>query len=110
MEATTSINKSNQRVLARLVWRQVKSYKKWLLLIFLAMMIATLMDIATPWPLKIIIDNVIDSQPLPSWLAWIKIFDSGNNKTSLAGAAAITLVVITVVGAMSGYLNSYLTE
>src|SRR3954454_1957464 len=103
MEARTPINKTNNRVLARLVWQQVKPYKKWLLLIFIAMMITTLMDIATPWPLKIIIDNVIGNQSLPSWLVWIKVFSLDNNKIALAAAAAIILVVITVVGAIAGY-------
>ena len=101
MEGKISTNNTNNRILTRLVWQQVKPYKKWLLLIFIAMLITTLMDIATPWPLKIIIDNVIDNQPLPSWLAWIKVFSLGNNKMALAASAAITLVVITVVGPLS---------
>ena len=61
-------------------------------------------------PLKIIIDNVIDKQPLPAWLAWIHIFSAGNNRMQLAAAAALTLIVITIVGAIAGYLNSYFTE
>jgi subfamily B ATP-binding cassette protein MsbA len=110
MKSSASSDKKNTKALMRLVMQQVRPYKKWLLIIFAAMILTTLMDIAAPWPLKIIIDNVIDKQPLPAWLAWIQIFSAGNNRMELAAAAAITLVVITIVGAIAGYLNSYFTE
>ena len=42
-----------------LVIEIVRSYSGWLILIFLAMLIETAMSIAAPWPLKIIIDNVV---------------------------------------------------
>jgi subfamily B ATP-binding cassette protein MsbA len=69
------------------------------------MIIGTLMDVAAPWPLKIVIDNVIGQQPLPQWLSWIKIFSISESKTALAAAAAITLVVLTVIGAVAGYVS-----
>ena len=109
MTAKASINKTNNKLLTRLVLQQVQPYKKWLLLIFVAMVIGTLMDIASPWPLKIIIDNVIGGQPLPQWLAWIKVF-SINTKTQLAAAAAAILILITVIGGIAAYANSYYTE
>ena len=110
MSAKTKEHTANTKAIYRMVLQQVKPYKKWLLIVFLAMSVATLMDIATPWPLKIIIDNVIDHQPLPSWLAWIKVFSIGNNKMALAAAAAITLIVITIIGAVASYINSFYTE
>lgn len=102
--------KAPKRLLAKLVLQQVKPYKMWLLLIFIAMIIAALMDVASPWPLKIIIDNVAGSHPLPAWLSWVHAFSPGNNKMALAAAAAITLILITIIGAIASYLNSYFTE
>lgn len=110
MSAKTKGHTTNTKAIYRMVLQQVKPYKKWLLIVFIAMSVATLMDIATPWPLKIIIDNVIDHQPLPSWLTWIKVFSIGKNKMALAAAAAITLIVITIVGAVASYINSFYTE
>lgn len=101
---------TNKRVLARLVIQQVKPYKAWLLIIFIAMIIAAVMDVASPWPLKIIIDNVAGKQPLPSWLSWVKALSIGSNKLALAAAAAIALVLITVTGAIASYINNYFTE
>jgi ABC-type multidrug transport system fused ATPase/permease subunit len=90
----------------------VLPYKKWLLIIFIAMLAETTMSLAAPWPLKIIIDNVIGHQKLPEWLSWINTFSSYDIKTAetLAIAAAITLVVVTTIGSIAGYMESYYTE
>lgn len=96
--------------LTAMVLRQVKPYRTWLLLIFFAMFIETLMGLAAPWPLKIVIDNVIDNHPLPAWLSWLDMISINENKMGLAAAAAILLVVLTIVGAIAGYINSYFTE
>ena len=43
----------------RLVRRLLNPYRGWLLVILVAMLVQTAMSIAAPWPLKIILDNVI---------------------------------------------------
>lgn len=93
-----------------MVLSQVKPYQRWLLLIFVAMLVETLMGLAAPWPLKIIIDNVIDNHQLPAWLGWLNVSGGDGNKMSLAAAAAVLLVVLTVLGSIAGYVNSYFTE
>jgi subfamily B ATP-binding cassette protein MsbA len=96
--------------LATLVFKQVKPYTKWLVFIFIAMLVETIMGLAAPWPLKIIIDNVIGNQPLPLWITWVKGFGAQGSRMAWAASAAILLVVITIVGAGAGYVNSYFTE
>ena len=96
--------------LATLVFKQVKPYTKWLVLIFIAMLVETIMGLAAPWPLKIIIDNVIGNQPLPLWITWVKGFGAQGSRMAWAASAAILLVVITIIGAVAGYVNSYFTE
>ena len=110
MASSVSTGKQSSENLMRLVLQQVRPYKKWLLLIFLAMLTGSLVDIATPWPLKIIIDNVIGQQPLPSWLSWIGEFSATESKMNLAASAAIILVVLTIIGAVAGYISSFFTE
>jgi len=74
------------------------------------MLVEALMGIASPWPLKIVIDNVIGSQPLPHWLHWADTTLVGNSKMALALATALLLIMITVIGAVAGYVNSFYTE
>lgn len=74
------------------------------------MLIEALMGIASPWPLKIAIDNVIGSHPLPHWLHWVDTTLIGKSKMALALATALLLIVITVIGAVAGYVNSFYTE
>ena len=74
------------------------------------MLVEALMGIASPWPLKIVIDNVIGSQPLPHWLHWVDTTLIGKSKMALALATALLLIMITVIGAVAGYVNSFYTE
>jgi ABC-type multidrug transport system fused ATPase/permease subunit len=110
MKPLTASAEKNGNYLAKLVFRQVYPYRKWLLLIFFAMLIQTLMDIATPWPLKIVIDNVIGNHALPTWLQWMNSFSIGESKLKMAAIAALSLIIITIIGALASYVYSYFTE
>jgi len=106
---TTTAKKKSTR-LGRLAFQQIRPYKKWVYLILAAMLLEALMGIASPWPLKVVIDNVIGSQPLPHWLKWVDTTLIGRSKMALALATALLLVVITIIGALAGYANSFYTE
>ncbi|HLK27686.1 MAG TPA: ABC transporter ATP-binding protein [Puia sp.] len=85
-------------------------YRKWVFIILFAMLLETLASLSTPWPLKIIIDNVAGGKPLPSWLNWLNFaFHSGKN-LELAATAAIFFIIITAVGAIAGYVENYYNE
>jgi ABC-type multidrug transport system fused ATPase/permease subunit len=106
----TVILKKSTKSLSSLVWELIKPYKKWLFVIFAAMLLETGMSLLGPWPLKIIIDNVVGHHPLPEWLKWIKDLPFENNKMALAGAAAIGLILIALIGGIAGYIDNYFTE
>jgi ATP-binding cassette, subfamily B, bacterial len=61
-----------------------------------------------PWPLKIVLDYLLQARPLPGWMmpvvGWI-----GDGKLAVLNVAVIAVAVIAVAGAVSGYLNTYLT-
>ena len=65
-------------------------------------------DLLEPWPLKIVLDYLLQSKPLPGWMAgivgWI-----GQNKLAVLNFAVVAVAVIAVVGALSSYLEKYLT-
>lgn len=96
--------------LAELVYALVKPYRLWLVIIFMAMLAETAMSLATPWPLKVIIDNVIGGHALPSWLAWLNTLPLGKNNMQLAAFAAMAMILFTALGGLASYVNSYYTE
>ena len=92
------------------IWELVKPYKKWLLVIFCAMLLETLSTMASPWPLKFVLDSVVGHHPLPQWLGWLNNTHLGTKTVGLAAAAAASLVVIVTIGAIAGYIDNYFTE
>src|SRR4029450_8004311 len=90
----------------RLVLDLIRPYRGWLIIVFVAMLIETAMTIAAPWPLKIIIDNVVGKHKLPEFLHWLRDFSSGEHTLALAGVAALGAVLIAVLGAIAGYIDN----
>ena len=69
-----------------------KPYRKMLGIILVAMLLQALIGLATPWPLKIIIDNVVGHHPLPHWLNWLDlIFPKENLKQMQLWLQLVTL-------------------
>jgi ABC-type multidrug transport system fused ATPase/permease subunit len=89
----------------------VRPYRASLFFILCAMMVQTAMSLAAPWPLKIVLDNVVGSHKLPSWLDNVlKPVLAGSSKMQIAAAAAVMVVVIALVGALASYVANYYTE
>jgi ABC-type multidrug transport system fused ATPase/permease subunit len=109
LDPTIHLKKSSQS-LSSLIFGLIKPYKKWLVIIFAAMLLETAMSLLGPWPLKIIIDSVVGHHALPHWLAWINDLPFEDNRMALAGAAAIGLVLIALIGGIAGYIDNYVTE
>jgi ABC-type multidrug transport system fused ATPase/permease subunit len=93
-----------------LVTSLLSPYKKWLFLVWCAMSLETLMGLAAPWPLKIIIDNVIGKEPLPKALSFLNGTIFTSSTTAMEISAALALVFFAVMGSVAGYINSYYTE
>ena len=96
--------------MTRLVLELIRPYRGWLTIVFIAMLIETVMSLAAPWPLKIVIDNVVDDHKLPHWIAWMHHVLSDESKMGLAALAAIGAVLIAAVGAVASYIDNYYTE
>ena len=96
--------------MTRFVLEFAAPYRISLIIIFIAMIVETFMSIAAPWPLKIILDNVVGKHSLPGYLTWLHHFSSGEHTLTLAVVAAISVIVITVIGAIAGYIENYFTE
>jgi ABC-type multidrug transport system fused ATPase/permease subunit len=96
--------------LFRLIRTLVRPYRGTLVVILIAMLVQTAMSVAGPWPLKIILDNVVGSHKLAPWLdSLLKPILAGGSKMQIAAAAAIAAVVIAVLGAVASYVANYYT-
>ncbi len=95
----------------RLIRELIRPYRGTLLIILLAMMVETAMSLAAPWPLKVIIDNVVGSHKLPHWLdQMVRPMLEGGGKLQVAGLAALAVVIIALLGALASYIDNYYTE
>jgi ABC-type multidrug transport system fused ATPase/permease subunit len=93
-----------------LVRSLVRPYRGTLAIILVAMLVQTAMSVAGPWPLKIVLDNVIGSHKLAPWLTdFLRPVLSGESKMQIAAAAAIMAVVIAFLGAVASYIANYYT-
>ena len=87
--------------------RLVRPYLTWLLIVSGAMLVETAMSLASPWPLKIVLDSVLDARPMPASWQWLTGPDPG--RLTLLNAAAVATVVIALLQAGSAYLAAYYT-
>jgi ABC-type multidrug transport system fused ATPase/permease subunit len=79
----------------------------WVVLVLGAMLLETAMSLASPWPLKIVLDSVLDGRPMPAALAWLA--GGSGDRLALLNVAVVATVVIAVLQAASAYLNAYYT-
>ena len=96
--------------LAPLVLELLRPYRGGLALVFAAMLVQTAMSLAAPWPLKIILDNVVGHHALPPELKWISHLALAQDKSGLAFLAGLAVLLIAVISAAAGYVANYYTE
>jgi ABC-type multidrug transport system fused ATPase/permease subunit len=93
-----------------LIWGLLKPYRGSLAVVLVAMVLQMAATVATPWPLKVVLDNVVGEHRLPHWLSdLLQPFFHHGTKMEIAAAAAIALVVIAVVGAIASGIANYYT-
>jgi ABC-type multidrug transport system fused ATPase/permease subunit len=74
------------------------------------MLVQTAMSVAGPWPLKIILDNVVGTHKLsPEMTHLLGPLLRGESKMKIAEAAAIAAIVIALIGAVMSYIANYFT-
>ncbi len=93
-----------------LITSLLRPYRGSLAAILAAMLVQTAMSVAAPWPLKVVLDNVVGVHHLPPRVAaFLQPFLSEGNKMSIAAVAAIATVVIALLGAIASYIGNYYT-
>ena len=93
-----------------LITSLLRPYRGSLAAIFAAMLVQMAMSVAAPWPLKVVLDNVVGAHHLPPRAeAILQPFLSIHDKMSIAAAAAIATMVIALLGAIASYVGNYYT-
>ena len=87
----------------------LRPHWKALTLAFVAVLGETLSDVLEPWPIKIVIDNILQSKKLPDWLGGFVSHTFGHEKLPILNFAVVAVVAIAAVGATSSYVEKYLT-
>jgi ABC-type multidrug transport system fused ATPase/permease subunit len=99
--------------MVRLIRELVRPYRGTLAVILLVMLVETVMSLAGPWPLKVILDSVVGNHHLPDWLERMvgsPVAMAANGKMHIAALAALAAVLIAVLGALASYVDNYYTE
>ena len=88
----------------------LRPHWKALSLAFVAVLGVTITDLLEPWPLKLVFDHLLKAKPLPEWLSPLTSTFGSNDQVSLLNFAAIALVVVALLSALSSYSEKYLTS
>jgi subfamily B ATP-binding cassette protein MsbA len=91
------------------ITRLLRPHWKALALALVAVAGETIADVLQPWPIKIVIDNVVQSKRLPGWLDAIVAGVFAGDKYATLNFAVAVVALIAIVGAVSSYMQKYLT-
>jgi ATP-binding cassette, subfamily B, bacterial len=97
--------KSHLRVLRQLLG----PYSKALAAGLLAAIGEGIANLLEPWPLKLVLDNVLRSRPPHGWLdQWI-LASIGQDRQAILWFAALAALAIAIAGAICSYIQKYFT-
>lgn len=73
-----------------------------------AVAVGVAMNLLEPWPIKIVLDYLLQSKPMPQWMdglvGWM-----GTGNLAILNVAVAAVAVIAIVGAISSYMEDALT-
>src|ERR1700686_4173327 len=87
----------------------VRPHWKALTVALVAVLGETVTDILEPWPIKVVIDNILQSKALPGGLGGAVTALFGDNSYAIVNFAVAAVAAIAIVGAVSSYFEKYLT-
>src|SRR5262252_3790885 len=95
--------------LRRILVKQVFRMRRDLVLAAGSMLGFTAADLLAPWPLKIIVDHVLLSRPLPHSLAWLQVALEQGPVFAVV-ATSLLILLLAVLRGMFAYAQLYLTS
>ncbi len=104
---TKSLSQPNR--LRQVIFTHLGKMRWFLFLAILGMLGVTVTELLSPWPLKIIFDNILLGTPLPSYLDFLNDWSEGNPKRLLLLVSASVAIIALLSGAFA-FLQTYLTS
>jgi len=92
-----------------LLARIVRPHWKTLLVAFVAVLGETAADVLEPWPITVVVDNILQGKPLGGWLGDMVRTVFGQNTSALLMFTLTAVLAFAIVGGISGYIEKYLT-
>src|SRR2546425_3026271 len=86
----------------------LRPHWKALTLALLAVVGVAVTDLLEPWPLKIVLDSVLNSKRMPEWLLGLIETTVGRDKFAILNFSALSVIVIAIVRALRSYAQKYL--
>jgi len=74
-----------------------------------AVVVEGITNLLEPWPVKIVVDNVLKSRSTSDWLNGFILSTMGDDKLAILRFAAIAALAIACIGATASYAEKYLT-
>jgi ATP-binding cassette, subfamily B, bacterial len=87
----------------------LRPHVKALLLGMIAAIGVGVANLLEPWPLKIVLDNVLRSKPPSGWVTQLILETAGADKLAALKFAVIAVLVIAAIGAICSYAQKYLS-
>ena len=88
--------------------RLLRPHSKTLALALGAIVVETGADVLEPWPIKVVIDNILQGKPLPGWLGHMAAGMFAQDQLGVLKFAVAGVGVIAVTGGVSAYAEKYL--
>jgi ATP-binding cassette subfamily B protein len=87
----------------------LKPHVKLLIVGLVAVVGEGIADLLQPWPLKIVLDNVLQSREIHGWLNRFILATAGTDKVAILRFAAIAVLVVALIDAVCTYTDKYVT-
>ena len=101
----SSSSGSEKRLLARIL----RTHWKALIFACVAVIGETAADVLEPWPITIIVDNILQGKKLSGPIGGAVVSLFGVNPSAMLKFALAAVLLIAIVGGISGYVEKYLT-
>ncbi len=90
----------------RLLGLHARGYWKWFLLAYAALFASVIMNLLKPWPLKLILDNILLNKPLSRALTFLSSL-AGNDKLVLLAFLSLGIVAIFFFEGLFSFVRKY---
>ena len=87
----------------------LRPYRRWLVIVFVAMLAEIAMSLAAPWPLKLVLDDALVNHKLPDWFAWAHQYGITRDTIGVAMFAGLATLFIAAIAAIASYIDNYYT-